>query len=90
MVPQLPPVPLFGAIPGGPELLILGLVFLLPLGVGIWVYNDAKDHRMEYAPIWGLAVTCGLLFWLVPGVVLFLFYVYVREKETGSGDPPTA
>ncbi|MFC6725516.1 hypothetical protein ACFQE1_14300 [Halobium palmae] len=77
-------VPLFGAIPGGPELFIVALVLVLPLGVGVWVYNDATAHGMDHAPIWGLAVTFGFLLWLVPGVVLYLYYVYVREKEAGE------
>jgi hypothetical protein len=84
---MVPLTPLFGAIPGGPELLILGVLsLLLPLGVGIWVYNDAKDHAMDYAPIWGLAVAFGFIMWFVPGVVLLVFYVYVRNRETEDRD----
>lgn len=74
-------VPLFGAIPGGPELLIIFLLFLLPTGIGLWVAYDAKNHHMKYPPVWGLGVAVGFWMYLLPGIAAFLIYIYYREKE---------
>jgi membrane protein YdbS with pleckstrin-like domain len=77
---MVPPLPLFGPIPGGPELLIISLVFLIPLGVGAWVYYDATKHDVQYAPAWALGVTALFLAWIIPGVLGFFVYIYYREK----------
>ncbi len=74
-------VPLFGAIPGGPELSIILLVLLLPIGVGLWVGYDAKNHHMKYPPVWGLGVAVGFMVYVVPGIIAFIIYIYYREKE---------
>ncbi|WP_101297200.1 hypothetical protein [Halegenticoccus soli] len=75
------PLPLFGPIPAGPELVIVLMVFLLPIAVGIWVYFDAKRHEMPYAPAWALGVTALFMAGFLPGIPAFFAYVYVREKR---------
>jgi hypothetical protein len=75
------PTPLFGAIPGGPELLIVFLIFLLvPVGVGGFVYTDAKRHGLDYAPAWALGVVALFFAGFFPGLLALAMYFYVREK----------
>ncbi|WP_224268926.1 hypothetical protein [Haloprofundus salinisoli] len=82
-----PPLPLFGALPGGPELTIILLVLVLPIGAGLFVYYDAKQHGMKYAPAWALGVLALFFAYVVPGVLGFLAYIYVREKQVREGSP---
>ena len=44
-------------LPGGPELLIIGLFFLVvPFVLAYWVYNDAENRGDDRAAFWALAV----------------------------------
>ncbi|WP_224335719.1 hypothetical protein [Haloprofundus halobius] len=82
-----PPTPLFGALPGGPELMIIFLILVLPIGAGLFVYYDAKNHGMAYAPAWALGVTALFFAGFLPGIPAFLAYIYVREKQARHGSP---
>ncbi|WP_117590959.1 hypothetical protein [Haloprofundus halophilus] len=82
-----PPTPLFGALPGGPELTIILLILVIPIGAGLFVYYDAKNHGMAYAPAWALGVTALFFAGFLPGIPAFLAYVYVREKQTRDASP---
>ena len=66
----------------GPELLILliALLFLLiPIGLGYWVYNDAKSRGRDNAVLWAVVVF-GLTFTtLIGGLVAVGVYIYTRE-----------
>lgn len=73
-------VPLQFGIPGGPELLILGLfILIIPFVLAYWVYNDAKQRGNENAALWALAVG-GLTFLTFFGGFLALA-VYIWDRE---------
>ncbi|WP_248897385.1 hypothetical protein [Haloplanus halobius] len=72
-------VPLQIGLPGGPELLIIGLFFmLLPFVMSYWVYTDATKRGNDNAAFWALAVG-GLTFLTGPGGFLALA-VYVWQR----------
>jgi len=80
------PLPLFGPIPGGAELLIVFLVFvvlglLVPLGMAYWVYRDAESRGNDDATLWTLATMLAGLFVSVfgAGAVLILYLLVGRE-----------
>lgn len=67
-------------VPGGPELLIILLIFAV-FGVGgllvhavaaYWVYNDATERNMESPVLWAALVVVGSL-------LGFIVYLLVRE-----------
>ncbi|ESP88945.1 hypothetical protein [Candidatus Halobonum tyrrellensis] len=73
---------LFGAIPGGPELLIVllvGILFLLvPIGLAYWVYQDATGRGNDRATLWAIGVViAGLVAPLVGAVAVLALYVLV-------------
>lgn len=78
-------VPLFGPIPGGPELLIVFILFLLvPLlgiALALWVYRDAKRRTVPYAPAWALGITALFFAGFVPGLLALAVYFYMREAS---------
>ncbi|QCJ45625.1 hypothetical protein [Haloprofundus sp. MHR1] len=82
-----PPTPLFGALPGGPELTIILLILVIPIGAGLFVYSDAKRNGLDYAPAWALGVTALFFAGFLPGIPAFLAYVYVREKQARDASP---
>lgn len=73
-------VPLQFGIPGGPELIIIGLIALIiPFVLAYWVYNDAEQRGNENAALWALAVG-GLTFLTFFGGILALV-VYFWDRE---------
>ena len=78
---MVPPTPLQIGIPGGPELLIIGLLFLiLPFVFAYWVYNDAESRGEENAALW--AVVAGLASIVgspVAGLLVVVVYVWQRD-----------
>lgn len=79
-------VPLFGAIPGGAELLVAFLAFgafglLIPIGVAYWVYQDATARDNDDATIWAIATAlAGLFAWVVGAPAVALLYVLVGRE----------
>lgn len=76
----VPTTPLFGAIPGGPEMLILLLLFFLfalfvPIAVAIWIHSDTKKRGHTHPVAWALAT----FFSGVGGIVVVLLYLVVRD-----------
>jgi len=67
-------------VPGGVEILILLLVFLLsfvvPIAVSVLIYRDAKGRGSRHALAWALGAFFGSL------VVWILYYV-VRDEVGG-------
>jgi len=67
-------------VPGGVEMLILLLVFLLsfvvPIAVSVLIYRDAKGRGSRHALAWALGAFFGSL------VVWILYYV-VRDEVGG-------
>ena len=80
--------PLFGAIPGGPEMLIALFIFVIPVGLALWVGLDARDYS-DHPLAWGLAVfVAGFSPFFVGAIAVTLLYVVSRD-ELGSYAPPT-
>jgi uncharacterized membrane protein len=74
-------LPLFGPLPGGPELLIVFvLLTLLVIVPGVWVYRDATRRGVPYAPAWALGVVALFFAGFVPGLLALAAYFFVREK----------
>lgn len=73
-------IPLQFGMPGGPALLILGLVILIvPFVLAYWVYNDAEKRGNDNAAWWAVAVG-GLTFLTFFGGFLALV-VYIWDRE---------
>jgi len=72
--------PLQFGLPGGPELLIFGLLYLIiPFVSAYWVFNDAESRGNDNAALWALAV--GGLFFLtfLGGFLALAVYVWQRD-----------
>ena len=65
--------------PAGP-VGIIGTLLLVVIAyfVGIYVRGDANAHGMN-GTLWGLAAAIGVLLGLVPGLVVLVVYLVVRE-----------
>ena len=70
---------LLQGIPGGPELLIILLIFAIGIGgfvlwaaLAYWVYRDANRRNMDNALLWGV-----ITFFL--GLIGLVIYLVVRE-----------
>lgn len=76
---MIDPVPLFGALPGGVELLAIGLLnLLIAVLVGGWVYRDASRRGNDAAALWAIAVALASLFLSIVGfLVVFGLYLFV-------------
>ncbi|AZH25094.1 hypothetical protein [Haloplanus aerogenes] len=73
-------VPLQMGLPGGPELLIIGIILLvIPFVMAYWVYTDAEKRGDDRAAFWALAVG-GLTFLTFFGGLLALV-VYVWQRD---------
>ena len=75
-------------IPGGLELLIILLlflvglvVFLASLAAAYWVYTDAKNRGSENAAIWGVLTLLGFFTGFVPGVIVVVVAYLVAGRE---------
>jgi len=81
------PLPLFGGVPGGVELLIVFLVLLLifslllPVGMAYWVYQDAEGRRGTDETLWALATVLAGLFVSVFGAVAVVVLYLLIERE---------
>lgn len=70
-------VPLFGAVPGGVELALIGVINLVvALLVGFWVYRDASRRNNDAAALWAVAVGVASLFLSLVGFLL-VFGLYL-------------
>lgn len=76
-------IPVLVGIPGGVELLIIGILGLLylivPFVLAYWVYNDAGRRGNENAALWALVV--GALTFLTFFGGFLALAVYVRDRE---------
>jgi hypothetical protein len=72
-------VPLQFGMPGGPELLIIGLLFIIPFALAYWVYTDAERRGDEHAAWWALAVGGLTFLTLFGGILALVVYVWQRE-----------
>lgn len=82
-------VPLFGAIPGGVELLVVGLFFLvIPVGLAVWVGLDAREHS-DHPLAWGLTVLVASFSPFFLGALAVTLLYVISKDELGSHAPPT-
>lgn len=73
-------VPLQMGMPGGPELLIIGLIFLIiPFALAYWVYTDAEGRGNDNAALWALAVGVLTVLTFVGGVLALVVYLWQRD-----------
>ena len=76
-------VPLQFGVPGGPELLIIGVIglilIIMPFVLAYWVYTDAQKRGNNNAALW--AITVGALTFLTffGGILAFVVYIWDRE-----------
>jgi hypothetical protein len=80
--------PLQFGVPGGPEIIVVLVVFLLllaiPLGAGYWIGRDASRRGSDHGLAWGTMTFLsgmGSFFTFVPFVI---FYFVVRD-DLGTG-----
>lgn len=67
-------------VPGGIELLLAGLVFvLLPFFLAYWVYNDADRRGDDNAALWALAVGGFTFLTFFGGFLALAVYIWDRE-----------
>jgi hypothetical protein len=70
-------------IPGGPELLIFGLLFLiLPFAFAYYVYTDAEERGEENAALWALAAgLAGIIASPIGGLLVVVVYIWQRDEK---------
>jgi len=70
-------------VPGAAELVIVLFIFVIGLailvGASYWVYSDAKRRGDDKAVLWGLLTALGFFIGLIPGVIVIVVYLVVRE-----------
>ena len=72
-------VPFQFGLPGGPELLLLGLVLLVvPFALAYWVYTDAERRGDDNAALWALAAGGLTYLTLFGGLLAVAVYVWQR------------
>jgi len=74
-------VPLQFGFPGGPELVIFGLIFLIiPFVMAYWVYTDAERRGEENGALWALAVGALTFLTLFGGILALVVYIWQRDE----------
>ena len=67
-------------VPGGPELVVLGLILLvIPFFMAYWVYTDAEGRGDGNAALWALAVGGLTYLTLFGGFLALAVYIWQRE-----------
>lgn len=75
-------IPLQFGVPGGPELFIILIIFLIPgVLVGRWIYRDASKRGSDWAWQWAVGIVFLFLAGLVPGLLGVIIYLLVRSDE---------
>ena len=66
--------------PGGPELLIIGLLFLIvPFVMAYWVYTDAEKRGNDKAALWAIAVGVFTFLTFFGGILALVVYIWDRN-----------
>lgn len=71
--------PLQFGVPGGPELIIVLLVLVVPLAMTYWVYNDATNRGNDKAALWAIGVGVLTLLTFFGGILAFVVYLWDHE-----------
>lgn len=81
-------VPLFGALPGGAELILALVAFVVPIGLALYVGLDAREQT-DHPLAWGLAtLVAGFSPFFIGAIAVTVLYRLSRD-ELGSVAPPT-
>lgn len=73
-------VPLQFGMPGGPELIVLGLIFaIIPFFMAYWVYTDAEKRGEDNAAFWALAVGALTFLTFFGGLLALAVYIWQRD-----------
>jgi hypothetical protein len=76
-------VPIQFGMPGGLELLIIGvigvLLLIVPFVLAYWVYNDAQKRGNDNAALWALAVGALTFLTFFGGILALVVYIWDRE-----------
>ena len=69
-------------LPGGPMLVIFGLVFLIvPFVMAHWVYTDAENRGEDNAALWAVGVGGLTYLTLFGGFLAFAVYIWQRGSS---------
>lgn len=75
-------LPLQFGIPGGPELLIIGLISLVFIAIPAYlVYRDATRRGNDNAALWGVATLLGGLVASLVGALLVVVLYLIIGRE---------
>lgn len=78
-------IPLQFGMPGGPMLLILGLLFVIvPFVLAYWVYTDAEQRGNENAALWAVGVGGLTFLTFFGGLLALVVYIWDREPTTDN------
>lgn len=67
-------------------LAITVVLFLVNIGVAVWIYRDAKRRNQTHAFAWGAGSFLGVFLGGIGGVIVWVLYFVVRN-DTGTGAP---
>ncbi len=78
----------FSALPGGPEMLVLLILYLiLPFVLAYWIYTDAEKRGEDYAPLWALAAGLfSYIAFIVGGILVLVVYIWQRGPQREGVD----
>jgi hypothetical protein len=72
--------PLQFGMPGGPELLVILLIVLIPVAIGYAMYRYASGRGDENAALWAVvAAVASLVATPIAALVVFVVYVWQRD-----------
>jgi hypothetical protein len=58
--------------------LVIFIIFLVILYIARWVYRDATARGSDWAWQWAFVTAIAFFAGIVPGVVVFVIYYYLR------------
>ena len=73
--------PLFGPIPGGPELLVILLIGVIAVLPAYWVYSDAKRRNNDNVALWTVATILGGLVGNIVGALLVVVLYLIIGRD---------
>jgi hypothetical protein len=72
--------PLQFGVPGGPELLVILLIVLIPIAIGFAMYRYAASRGDDNAALWAvIAAVASLVATPLGGLLVFVVYVWQRD-----------
>lgn len=82
-------LPLQTGAPVNVELLIIlgmaGILFLINIGVSVWIYRDAKRRNIGHAFAWGAGSFLSGFLGGITAVVVWVLYAVVRDENESRG-----